>query len=244
MSKQSLIRIIENKEPQLRRPKFNVDGKLDSKLDDYEITSLMNKSNFSLFLGRAGSGKSSLVISFLNTPSLFRKVYHTIILFMPPNSRASIQGGFFDKNLPQDQIYDELNVENLQAAYDLAKENANEGFKTLVIFDDVQKFFKGECEKLLLHMVNNRRHAHLSLWCVAQTYKSIPPQVRQGFTDLFVFKINKKEMENIFEEQIEQLKDKFIDILKFVFKEPHDFMYINTESQRIFSNWDELIIEE
>ena len=239
-----MIRIIENKEPQLRRPKFNVDGKLDSKLDDFEITRLMNKSNFTLFLGKAGSGKSSLVISFLNSPPLFRKVYHTIILFMPPNSRASIQGGFFDKNLPQDQIYDELNLENLQSAYDIAKENANEGFKTLIVFDDTQKYFKGECEKLLLHMVNNRRHAHLSLWCVAQTYMSIPRQVRQGFTDLFVFKINKREMENIFEEQIEQLKDKFIDILKFVFREPHDFMYINTESQRIFSNWDELVIEE
>ena len=91
-------------------------------------------------------------------------------------------------------------------------------------------------------MANNRRHAHLSMWCVAQTYKSIPTQVRQGFTDLFIFKVNKKEMANIFEEQVEQLKDKFIDVLKFVFKEPHDFMYINAESQKLFSNWDELII--
>ena len=78
----------------------------------------MNKSNFTLFLGKAGSGKSSLLISFLQTPSLFKKVYHNIFLFMPSNSRNSIRNGFFDKNLPADQIYDDVNLENLQAVYD------------------------------------------------------------------------------------------------------------------------------
>ena len=41
-------------------PKFSVDTELDSKLNDYEITLLMNKSNFTLYLRNAGSGKSSL----------------------------------------------------------------------------------------------------------------------------------------------------------------------------------------
>lgn len=84
-------------------PKFSVDTELDSKLNAYEITSLMNKSNFTLFLGKAGSGKSSLLISFLQTPALFKKVYHNIFLFMPSNSRNSIRNGFFDKNLPAER---------------------------------------------------------------------------------------------------------------------------------------------
>ena len=56
--------------------------------------------------------------------------------------------------------------------------------------------------------------------------------IRQGLTDLFVFKINKTEMENIFNEQIEQFKDNFMNIMKNVYDKPHTFLYINTNSQR------------
>jgi len=238
------IQVKHNSVPNLKLPKFNVDTELDDKLNDYDITRLMNKSNFTTFLGKAGSGKSSLLISFLKTSALFKRVYSSILLFMPPNSRASIKDSFFDKYLPEDQIYDEVNLENLKEVYDIAQSNAKDGENTLIIFDDVQKYFKGENEKLLLHMINNRRHARLSIWFAVQTYNSIPRQVRQGITDMFVFKINKTEMENIFSEQIEQHKDLFIEILKFIFRKSHDFMYINTNSQRIFSNWDELLIND
>jgi hypothetical protein len=135
-----------------------------------------------------------------------------------------------------------LNVENLQEAYDVAKEKASEGYRTLFIFDDVQKNLKGECEKLFLSIVNNRRHAKLNLMLCCQNYFSIPRQVRAGLTDLFVFKCSKNEMSQIFEEQFESHKEKFIDVLEHCFKKSHDFMYINTNSQRIFSNWNELIL--
>ena len=77
------IEIKHNEAPNLKKPKFTVDGMLHEKLNEYEITRLMNKANFTLFLGKAGSGKSTLLISMLNTPSLFKKVYHKIILFCP-----------------------------------------------------------------------------------------------------------------------------------------------------------------
>jgi len=231
-----------NNPPVLKMPSFSVDNELDSKLNEYEITSLMNRSNFTLFLGRAGSGKSSLLISFLQTPALFKKVYHNIFLFMPNNSRNSIRNGFFDKNLPEDQIFDDVSLENLQYVYDKAQEDAREDLNTLIIFDDTQKYLKGECEKLLLHIINNRRHARVSIWLACQTYNSIPRQVRQGITDLFIFKINKTEMENIFNEMVEQHKKLFHDILQFVFDKPHNFLYLNTNSQRLFKNWNEIII--
>ncbi len=231
-----------NKPPVLKMPSFSVDNELDSKLNEYEITSLMNKSNFTLFLGKAGSGKSSLLISFLQTPALFKKVYHNIFLFMPSNSRNSIRNGFFDKNLPEDQIFDDVSLENLQYVYDKAQDDAKEDLNTLIIFDDTQKYLKGECEKLLLHIINNRRHARVSIWLACQTYNSIPRQVRQGITDLFIFKINKTEMENIFNEMVEQHKKIFHDILQFVFDKPHNFLFLDTNSQRLFKNWNEIII--
>ena len=78
------IEIKHNDAPKLRKPRFTVDTELHNKLNEYEITKLMNRHNFTLYLGKAGSGKSTLLISMLNTPSLFKGVYHTIILFVRP----------------------------------------------------------------------------------------------------------------------------------------------------------------
>lgn len=236
---------VVNKVPPLKRPKFLVDGKLDDKLDDYEITKLMNRSNFTLFLGKAGSGKTSMIVSLLNTPELFKRVFHNIFLFMGKNSRDSIKGGFFDKQIPPENIFDELNIDNLNEVYERIKEEADEGYRSLIILDDVQKQLKDkEVEKQILHIVNNRRHLKTSIWCANQNYINLPRSVRMGLTDMFVWKVNKREMENIFHEQIEQAKDKFEEILKLLFKEPHDFFYLNTNSQRIFDNWDEIQLLE
>ena len=64
----------------------------------------MNKSHFALFLGKAGSGKSSLVISFLNSKEAFKKCFHNIFLFCPANSRSSIKDDIWEKNLEEEQI--------------------------------------------------------------------------------------------------------------------------------------------
>jgi GTPase SAR1 family protein len=244
-SKETVVSLIHNEAPPLKRPTFLVDGKLDDKLDDYEITKLMNRSNFTLFLGRAGSGKTSMIISLLNTPELFKKVFHNVFLFMGKNSRDSIKGGFFDKKIPPENIFDELTIEYLDEVYNRIKEDADEGYRSLIIMDDVQKQLKdNEIQKQLLHIVNNRRHLKTSIWCANQNYINLPRSVRMGLTDMFVWKVNKREMENIFAEQIEQHKDKFQDVLKLLYQEPHDFFYLNTNTQRMFNNWNEIIIQE
>jgi hypothetical protein len=239
------LEIKHNKEPPLKKPTFLVDGQLDKKLDKYEITTLMNKSNFTLFCSKAGGGKTTMIVSLLNSPELFKSVYHTIYLFMGQNSRDSIKGNFFDKNIPPDQLFDELTIDTLNTVYERVKEDASEGYKSLIIFDDVQKSMKDtEVMKQLLHMVNNRRHLGLSLWLANQNYYALPKQVRFGLTDIFLFNVSKKELENVNDEQLELPKDLYHRILKNCFQKPHDFMYINPNTGRIFSNWDEIIIHE
>ena len=62
-----MISFKKNKEPILNKPSFNVDGMLDAKLEKIDVFSLMNKPHFLLLLGKAGSGKRSLTISFLKS---------------------------------------------------------------------------------------------------------------------------------------------------------------------------------
>ena len=237
------MKLQRNKQPKLNLPTFTVDGELSKKLNEYEITKLMNKSNVTLFLGKAGSGKTSLMVSFLNTPGLFYKLFHSVFLFMPPNSRASLSDNFFNKKIPENQIYDSLDFENLDEVFNIIQANADENYLSLIIFDDVQKYLKDAAiQRLLLNIINNRRHLKTSLFFCCQNYNSIPRMIRQGLTDLFVFKINKIEMENIFLEHVEQYKEDFMNIMRNVYNEPHNFLYLNTNSQRLFKNWDEIIL--
>lgn len=236
------IVIKKNKAPNLKVPKFNVDNQLHEKLNEYELTKLLNKHNFTLFLGKAGSGKTSLEISLLS--SIFKKVYHNIFLFAPSNSRASVSNSFWEKHIPEDQIFDDLSLEALEYTYDYAQDNASQGFNTLIIIDDNQKYLKDiEIQKLLLHMVNNRRHAQLSIHLLCQNYFTIPKQVRMALTNLFVFKVSKPELTNIFEEQIETSKDLFDKILSISFNKKHEFLFIDSTTKRIFLNWDEIVYQ-
>lgn len=237
----SEVTIIHNKAPKLNRPTFLVDGKLDNKLDKYAVTKLLNKSSNILFLGPAGSGKTSMIISLLNTPDLFRYVFHTIYLFMGKNSRDSIKGSFFDEQIPPEQIYDDLTEETLSEVYEKIKQDAETGYLSLILMDDVQRQMKNkDVEKLLLHIVNNRRHLKTSIWCANQNYINMPRPIRMGLTNIFTWKVKKREIENLLAEQIEMPKEKFEDIHKVCFKDAHDFMFLDSNSQRLFSNWDEI----
>lgn len=239
------VTIIKNKAPKLNRPTFLVDGKLDNKLDKYEVTKLLNKSSNILFLGPAGSGKTSMIISLLNTPNLFHYVFHTIYLFMGKNSRDSIKGSFFDKQIPPEQIYDDLTEDTLSEVYEKIQQDAETGYLSLILMDDVQRQMKNkDVEKLLLHIVNNRRHLKTSIWCANQNYINMPRPIRMGLTNIFCWKVKKREIENLLAEQIEMPKEKFEDIHKVCFGDAHDFMFLDSNSQRLFSNWDEIKLEQ
>ena len=43
----------------------------------------------------------------------------------------------------------------------------------------------------------NRRHLHTSVYFLCQLYKSLEPDIRKLFSNIFLFKVSKKEMEDI-----------------------------------------------
>lgn len=235
--------IVENTIPNMKKPTFNVDKILHEKLNEYPLTSTLNKSFILALLGKPGSGKSSFLISLLQSKNLFKKIFENIIIFIPPNSRNSVNNNFWEKNLPPENIYDELTLETLTEAYERCKENAKEGYKSLLVFDDVQKDFKGECEKLLLDIFNNRRHVLTSIIICIQSYKSLSYKCRASLTNLIIFKVNKTQMSDIFDEQIEMMKPIFEKVLNVAYKKPHEFITIDTNTQRLFLNWNEILIK-
>ena len=59
-----------------------------------------------------------------------------------------------------------------------------------------------------------------------------------------VFRGSKKELERIFEEFVESKKEFINFISQIVWDKPHQYLFINTDSQRLFKNFDEIIIDE
>lgn len=235
----------ENKSPSLNRPIFSVDNELHSKLNNFDLTKNMNRSNFTLFCSRPGGGKTSMIISFLNSPQLYKKVYHNIFLFMGKNSRDSIRGTFFDTQISPECIYDDLTKDTLMEVYEKVKTEAEEGYNSLIIFDDIQSKLKvPDIAKQLQHMSANRRHIRLSMWLANQNYNALPKQIRSLLTDMFIFNVSKQELNKINEEQLEIPDKTFQKITAMCFKEPHSFMYIHTNLAKIYNNWNEILYSD
>lgn len=235
-----MIQIKRNSKPNLPICEMLCDKKLHPKLDNYDLTSFLNCHQTALFIGKPQSGKTSLLYSFMKSKKLLAKVYDKIYLFQPERSRASMKDKIFDQ-LPDDQVFDTLNVENLQ----YIKDNLDPDENTCILFDDMGAYLKdNETKKLLKEIIMNRRHYHISCYFLVQTYYSLEKSIRSLCSNIFVFKCSPHEMLNITSEQIEQHNDKINDIVKIVYDKKFNFLFINTESQRMFKNWDELIFEE
>ena len=56
-------------------------------------------------------------------------------------------------------------------------------------------------------------------------------------------KVSKNEMSNIWSEIIEHADEYLTPIMKIVYNEPYKFLFINTDSQRLFNSWDEILMD-
>jgi hypothetical protein len=238
-----MIRIKENNKPDIQKIKFECDVELHKKLNDFPLTKeFMNKSNTTVFIGRQGSGKTSLMINIVKR--LYKKCFHYIYVFMPQTSRNSLANNIFDKYLPEEQIYEELNQDTISDLYASLKENSASGYKSLVIYDDVQKALKNNSVLLSLkNIIANQRHLGVVNLILLQNYMALDKSLREIISNIVLFKLNKTQTERIFLECVESARDKFEEIRNIVFDKPYTWMFINLSSQRIFKEWDEVIYE-
>jgi len=241
-----MITLKKNKYPLLPQCKFLCDVILDPKLNDYEVTKFLNCHSTTLFVGKPKSGKTSLLYSFFKSKKLLKQCFENIFLFQPRHSRASMKDKLFDQ-LDDNKKFDELTYENLKYVADTIKDEVEEEpeINNVIIFDDMGAYLRDtHVKKLLKELVMNRRHYHTSIYFLCQTYKSLEPDIRKLFSNIFLFKVYKKEMEDIMNEIIEGHKDNIDEIIKLVFDKPYNYLFINTDTQKLFKNFDEIIFSD
>ena len=90
----------------------------------------------------------------------------------------------------------------------------------------------------------NKRHYHTSIFFLCQTYKSLEPDIRKLFSNIFLFKVSINELEDTMDEVIKNHKDYIDEIIRLVFDKPYNYLFINTDSQILFKNFDEIIFSD
>lgn len=240
------IKIIENNKPDLPVCEMRCDSGLADHLNNYEITKFMNCHSINLLIGKPGSGKTSLLYSLFKNGGknkIFKKVFHNIYLFQPNASRGSMKDNIFEQ-LPEDKKFNEMTAENLQTVMDRIK-TADPIENHVIIFDDVGSYLKNnETKQMFKELVYNRRHLHVSIFFLVQSWLSIEKDLRKLFSNIICFKVSKSEMENMFNEVIEHKKDYLLPIMKFAYDKPHQWLFINTDSGRTFKMFNEIILTD
>lgn len=235
------ITIIKNSKPKLDNIKFDCDEIIHKKLDEWELTKEhLNKSNTTVFIGRQGSGKTSLLMNFVM--KLYKKCFHNIYVFMPLHSRKSLKKNVFDKNLDPSQIYDELNQVNINDVYLKVQHNSENGERSLIIFDDVQKALKDfSVLTSLKNIIANQRHLKVVNLILMQNYFALDKSLRELINNVIMFKLNKTQTEKLFTEVIEGGKECFEEVRDLVFDQPYKWLFINCPSQKMYDGFDEII---
>jgi hypothetical protein len=241
------IEIKKNRKLDLDIPEFICDGNVLGKhLLKYDMLQSLNGYKFTALVGKPGAGKTSTLVSWLNgrkEKKVFRKVFNHVFVVMPTSSRESMKTNIF-KNHPPEKMSDELTYENINSIYERLKEATEKKEKSLLILDDVGSSLKNkEIQKLLRLIIYNRRHLKVSIVILLQSFLSCPKEVRKLLNNIVIVgRPSKVEYENLFEECFEIKKDLSLEIVNLVYQDLHDSIFLSIDTQRIFTNFDEIII--
>lgn len=186
---------------------------------------------FLLISGRAGSGKTTLILNLLcKRGKNYNKKFDRVFIFSP--SLSTLKDDPFCE-IPDDQMFQELDEEILEAVLEDIKDS---GEKILLLMDDVVNDIRksSKLQTIMNRILMNRRHlagagGSVSVIITTQVYNKIPIPIRKNASHIVLYNTkNKKEIENIFDELILIPKNDFFEIMKYVFKKKKDFLYIDT----------------
>lgn len=239
-----MVHIEKLAKPDLGHIKMNCDDVISEKLLKYPmVAEAFSTSSFNVICGKMGQGKTSLLTSLVK--KVFKKCFETIYVFMPSNSRASIENDIYGKNIPPGQLFETLTFDNLNQVYEEIQENSSEGYNSLIIIDDFQVALKDPVIlKVLQKIITKMRHLRTTIFLLQQNFQALAKPLRELASNLIVFNLGKSQLEKIFDEAIQLNKEKYLDIIDVCFKDSHDWILINLHRGRnIYRMFDRLVLD-
>ena len=205
---------------------------------------------------------------------IYREVFDKILLVMPSNSRRSMKDDPFDDLPPDqlfDEFNDDVieKVKDVKDEFDALEKKEEEErnknkllkkkglikkvpnkkkryYNQLLILDDVTATLKNKnVLKSMIELATNRRHLRLSIILLVQFSRAVPRPVRFQITDVVLFKpSNNLDTAIIAEEFVNKKKDEFMNLIRFVYTDSHDFLMVNKNTEAMFKNLQRIIMPE
>eukprot|EP01050_Picozoa_sp_SAG11_P007723 SAG11_NODE_653_length_7913_cov_86.345790_6_plen_250_part_00 len=196
-----------------------------------------NYNHFLILTAPPRAGKSTWIQNCLcKKGKVYNRKFDKIYIVSP--SLKTAKNNPFEC-IPEDQIENELTVDFLNRFYD---EVEGSGERVLLLLDDVVNDIRKNkgVDKSLAKILYNRRHITadggdeangVSVWLTSQVYNRIPLMIRKAANGIIAFKLkNVKEIMSIYDEFVVGMtKEQFMLVLKYVYKNPYDFLFMNMD---------------
>lgn len=239
----------------------NTANNLNKPLADDLPYPLPNYSGFCFGIsGASGSGKTTTLVSMMTRKkengkrTSYRKVFDRIIVCSPTlTNETSLKNNEFAK-LPDGQKFTEFNYQTMRNIYDMCEEFHDEEEHTCVIFDDVGSQLRtdAKAEKLFISFLQNRRHVWTSVFILVQSFRDLPPKVRNNMSHFITFRPkNQLETEAICSELMPFKKKNYQEIMNYVFDNDDKFSFMmidmslkDTNKFKFFNKFNEMRIED
>jgi hypothetical protein len=126
------------------------------------------------------------------------------------------------------------------------EENKEEGEISLLILDDVSAELQDTgILKKMMRLFLNRRHLGLSIIAIAHSLTgkaALPFAIRKNLSHLILFR-QASAMEQLNSDTLHMKKDKFSELLHYVFDKPHNHLMIKYSTLELYKNFNTLTLK-
>ena len=217
----------------------------DSDNNVIDMGILPNVRFFGLLVGKTGCGKTNLLINLLLNPEFgYDKIFkgeNMYIFSGSLNSDEKIKKLIEVKEIPDENLYDAVNDDELNRLYDKLEEEYMERKEDdlpveypLILLDDLSFTggFHGKKFNALVRFAQNSRKLGISVLVTTQYYSQILPAIRANISFAILYQCSQKNLENIeSEHNFFHKRNMFVNMFRDNVKDKRDFIVVNYDNK-------------
>lgn len=223
---------------------------LDSQVSPSKEPLLPGNNIIYSIVGKKGTGKSTLLLSLLNSKLAFKQRFNCIWM-VSPTARSERKFEKLVEELDEHGRFHDMLDEGVmnkilsEVAVKNERWTKKKEIRHLIILDDCMADLPRSKQSTLSRIIVTSRHLHCSVIITSQKYNAIPTVIRAQNDLLSIFKTyNTREITTI-QEDMSIDRDIFSEIYDFCTDEPHSFMHVNllTNPITFYKRFDELQVD-
>lgn len=230
-------------------------GALDAQVTPSTEPLLPDNNIIYAIVGKKGSGKSSLLLSLLQSKRAFRHRFQHIHM-VSPTSRGDKKFQKLVAELDEQGKYHEQyteavitgifnQIKQLNDQHEARQKKRKREIRHLLILDDCMSDLSPSKSAMLSRLIITSRHLHTSCCITSQKYNCLPTLIRAQLDLLSVFKSYNTREINSLQEDLSIDPHMFHEIYDFCTDEPFSFMHVNllTSPLTFYKKFDRLEID-